>query len=81
MDRKFPKETKRFEARDDYGNSFTIVQWTEFVEAESRAGSQTLEGMKSYKTAEGHTGNRLDKGKYRLVVLNLDLHSDDPDAP
>jgi hypothetical protein len=57
MDRKYKKETNRFEARDDNGNSFTIVQLTEFIEVTSRAGTQTVEGMKSLKTTTGHHVN------------------------
>jgi hypothetical protein len=81
MDRKYKKETNRFEARDDNGNLFTIVELTEFIEVKSRAGTQTVEGMKSLKTTTGHHVNRVAKGKYQLAVLHLDLHSDEADAP
>jgi hypothetical protein len=81
MDRKYPKETNRFQARDDNGTPFTIIEFTEFIEASSRAGTETVPGMKSLKTTSGHSVNRVDKGKFQVAVLGLALHSDDAETP
>jgi hypothetical protein len=80
MGRKYRKETNRFQARDDKGTPFTIVEFTEFIEVQSRAGTQTVEGLKSLKTTNGYHVNRIGKGTYQLAVLGLDLHSDDAEA-
>lgn len=81
MDRKYQKETKRFEVRDGSGRSFTIIEFTEFTEVSTRGGTQTVEGMKTFKTTDGQRVNRIAKGKYQLTMLQLDLHSQDEGAP
>lgn len=81
MTSRYQEETKRFEASDANGNSFTIIEFTEFIEVSTRGGTQTVAGKKSLRTTDGQPVNRLAKGKYQLPLLGLDLHSDDPDAP
>ena len=82
MTDRYREETKRFEAFDANGNSFTIIETTEFIEVSNRGGTQTIPGKKSLRTTDGQPVNRHVKGKYQLPLLNnLDLHSDNPDAP
>lgn len=40
-----------------------------------------IPGLKEIKTDDGLSVNRLDKGKYQIVITGEVLTSDDPNAP
>jgi hypothetical protein len=58
-----------------------VDEYTEFLEAGGTEGFQWIEGIKSLRTADGQRLNRIDKGKYQVVVTGEILESDDPTAP
>jgi len=82
MDRKYVKHTGTFTAHSADGRRYTVDVFTEFIECRSQRGCEVVEGMKSLRTSDGQHVNRLDKGRYRTAgILEVDLVSDDPNAP
>jgi hypothetical protein len=65
-----------FKAADGFGHTHRIDVYTELL-----AGG--ADGPQSLLTADGETVERLGKGRYRIIHggLNLNLSSDDPEAP
>lgn len=69
-----------FVAKDADGKEVELSVYTDFIQIPTRGGVHETPGMKSIKTAEGRSVNRLDKGKYQIVGGQT-LTSDDPKAP
>jgi hypothetical protein len=56
--------------------------YTEFHKVEHLLGSEPdIEGLKQIETEDGHSVNRLERGRYEIVVTGQILTSDDPAAP
>lgn len=70
-----------FEARRVDGTVVEIELYQDFIEVESRAGSERLEGHKSLRLRGGGAVNREAQGRYRIVATEEVVTSDDPDAP
>jgi len=45
------------------------------------SGTRRVEGLKELLTDDGEPVNYISKGKYHHVTLDIDLFSDDPNAP
>ena len=70
----------RFEARDSDGQTVILHVHEDQISADTRAGQQTVPGMRSIRTETGEAVNRVSKGRYQLMT-GQELVSDDPDAP
>jgi hypothetical protein len=79
--RRQTKHTNTFTARSKNGAVYRVNEFTEYLEAGGTGGFQWIEGIKSLKTADGEHLNRLEKGKYQVVLTGETLESDDPTAP
>lgn len=75
------KKTNQFVAKSDDKQTYTIFEYTKFIDTSSKDGSGSMPSTKSYKTIQGDEVRRLEKGKYLIAVLNLVVTSDDPKAP
>ena len=67
MDRHYIKHTGTFTAHSEDGTKHTILEYTDFIETQTRGGVETLEGFKSLKTSNEELVNRIDKGKYTII--------------
>jgi hypothetical protein len=62
------EETDRFECVDEDGNSYPIIEFTEFVEAGTWGGrGGELEGNKFFELEDGAPVNRINAGEFRIV--------------
>ncbi|MCY3023050.1 MAG: hypothetical protein NTW87_29080, partial [Planctomycetota bacterium] len=59
------RQTGSFTARDPGGKEYRILVFTEIIDASTRAGSATLDGLKALRTEDGLHVNRIAKGHYR----------------
>jgi hypothetical protein len=70
------------DAISDEGKPFPIVEYTEFVETTTDAGTTVEQGPKRYETLDGLPVQREQKGVYRIPSLgNLRVRSDAEHAP
>ena len=80
-----PKEgrhTGSFVAVGEDGTERTVHMFTDILDAGTRADPhRELPGLRALQTEDGEAVNRVDKGKYEIVVTGEVLRSDDPDAP
>lgn len=75
------KLTATFEAVGTDGQAYTILEWTNLIPAGTMTDPHAvIEGLKTLRTTNGLSVNRLDKGKYQIVQTGISLHSDSPDA-
>lgn len=75
------KLTRTFEALDTDGKEHTILEWTNLIHAGTMTDPHAvIEGLKTLRTSNGLSVNRLEKGKYQIVQTGVSLHSDSPDA-
>ncbi|MGD0541616.1 MAG: hypothetical protein ABSB33_08875 [Tepidisphaeraceae bacterium] len=75
------KRTKSFTATDPAGAEYTIHEFTKFIDVGTRDGAHHEPGFKSLQTSRGQAVNYVSKGRYKLVFPEIELTSDDPDAP
>jgi hypothetical protein len=71
-----------FDAVDDAGNRCPLHVYADFIDAGTRSNPKAqLEGLKQIRTGSGGAVNRLDKGRYKVLLTGQVLSSDDPRAP
>jgi hypothetical protein len=58
-----------------------LIQYERVSTVATRAGYDSVVVGWQIETEEGHSVNRLDKGKYEIVLTGQKLNSDDPAAP
>ena len=76
------RHKQSFQAIDDNGVAHTLHVFVKIIDvANFDDPNAELEGMKSYRTADGKAVNRLEKGKYKIVSTGQVLCSEDPSAP
>lgn len=79
--RKYSKKVGQFVAKNGSGDEYTIIVTQEFLESRDLDGNvSTTPLLKSLDTVDGHPVNFIEKGKYYLVLEEIDLTSDDPAA-
>jgi len=74
------RQTGSFVAKQEDGKLVTLKVFTDYIVAESRERAEEIPGRKTLRTLEGHVVNRLNKGRYQVVVTGVRLTSDDPAA-
>lgn len=73
--------TGTFEASGSDGKEYTLLVWTDLVPAGTMTDPDAvIEGLKTLRTSDGHSVNRLEKGKYQIVQTGISLHSSSPEA-
>jgi hypothetical protein len=71
-----------FDAQTDEGHVYTLHVCQKCIEVPTRADPNAVcPALKSIRTSDGKSVNRLDRGKYQIVETGIILHSDSPDAP
>lgn len=75
------RQTGTFKAQDVNGRSYTILIFTDFLDASSMDGPAEIEGLKELRTATGEAVNWIAKGSYLVVGPGIPLTSTDPTAP
>ena len=76
------RHTGSFEATGEDGGKRVIHIFTAILDAGTRGDPNAeIPGLRSLKTDDGETVNRLEKRKYQVVATGEILRSDDPDAP
>lgn len=74
--------TGKFIAFDEKGCEYTLYIYTEFINDLSFENMEArIEKSKEIRTSDGFYVNRLHKGEYKIVDLDIVLRSDSPDAP
>jgi len=83
MSRKTIEHTSTFRAIDAAGNEYTILEFTEFHEGRTSSGPNRIAGLRSLRTDNDHAVNRVEKGKYVILldIEEIQVTSDDPHAP
>ena len=76
------RRTGIFTARGDDGRSYTIYEYTDFIEARSHD-DPTLEsrGLKELRTPDGMAVNWQGKGVYQILTTGVILRSAVASAP
>jgi len=70
-----------FRAHSNDGREFIIDATQEFIENTDLDGVVHFSaGMKRLETRNGDAVNRMAFGRYQIVHLRLNVHSDDPNA-
>jgi hypothetical protein len=73
---------QEFTAHDANGRNYTLHVYQEWHEQRGFDGKpERVKSLKAIETSNGDAVNRNDKGRYHLVVGEVPLTSDDPDAP
>ncbi len=73
--------TKTFKAFSEDGQEFIIHEYTNIIKSGTFENpNRVTMGMKELRTSNGEKVNRLDKGKYKIVSIDLIVTSDSPDA-
>ena len=76
------RHTGSFVAVSEDGAERTIHIFTDILDARTFNDPHAeLPGLRQLRTERGDAVNRLDKGKYQIVVTGEILRSEDPDAP
>jgi len=76
------RRTRLVEVSGGEGQRLAIVEYTEFVESSTDAGTTVEQGPKRYATLGGLAVEREEKGIYRIPSLgNLRVWSDAENAP
>jgi hypothetical protein len=70
-----------FIAKDAKGRQYRIHRFTDFIQFGNSKSSGESPGFSDLRTHDGNPVNYVSKGHYRLVFPEIDLTSDDPDAP
>ena len=68
-------------AVDSSGKNYRVLELTEFHQHRTSAGSGESTGFSSLKTDCGEPVNRVSKGHYKLAMSDIELTSDDANAP
>jgi hypothetical protein len=73
---------QEFEAREENGTIHRLRVYQKLVDAGTQANPHAVvPGLKRIVTEKGETVNRLQKGKYQVVLTGILLYSDSPEAP
>lgn len=76
------REVGRFQAVGDDGRKYTVVIHADILDAATAEDPNAVEeGIRSLRTVQGQAVNRLEKGKYRILLSGVTLKSDDANAP
>ncbi len=80
------KQIGSFIAKDSTGKTYHIYAFADFAESQSSSGFVSLPGIPYLKTSDGNHVQRIEKGRYKIngippIVLDIELTSDDPNAP
>ena len=84
MSSKTTERTGPFTAHSEDGREFTVDISTEYEEGVADCGRPCKVAVRQeLKTSDGEDVDRIEKGKYRVLggFEELDIFSDDPDAP
>jgi hypothetical protein len=81
MSRKIIKRSGSFIATDKHDRTYTIDIFTEYIDVSTLGGEEWLPGMKSLRTDDGYSVNRLQQGEYQVVQTGVLLFSNEPEAP
>ncbi len=81
MSRKTIEQTGEFMATSPDGEEVDILIFTEFHEGRTSEGPYRTQGLKQLRTASGTPVNRIAKGRYRVFDSQIELTSDDDQAP
>ena len=76
------EQTGSFIATDERGNPHWLLVYTEYIggPAKGKGGANETEGPTTIRTPEGKHVSRLERGRYMVEEIDLELTSDDPDA-
>ena len=78
------KETKHvgtFTAHDAERNEYTVFVFQDIILCRSSDGTSRTPGRLTLETDDGTHVNWIEKGKYRIIGVEIDIFSDDPNAP
>jgi len=76
------RHTGSFIAVGEDGSERKLHIFTQIIDAGTLDNPDAeLEGLKELRTDDGKAVNRLEKGKYQVVVTGETLRSDSPNAP
>ena len=73
------KETNRYVASGSDGKSYSVIEYTEFLNTSTLLDSSSwTPGMKSLKLANGDHVNKVSDGKYQIVRTGVTLSFSGP---
>ena len=76
------RQTGSFDAkRSDTGEIVRVYVFTRFVDCSSLDGHSEVPGISYLELGDGNKVNRICKGHYQSVFPQVDLFTDDPNAP
>lgn len=68
------KETNRFDAIDEENNSFTVIEYTEFIPSGTWGNpNQMEEGLKEYRLVSGEAVNRKSDDEFKIVASGKNI--------
>jgi len=77
MSNKWEELTEQFAVQAEDGQQFHIEVYTTMIDASSMSNpnASPLEGLKTFRTTDGHNCNRIDDDNYEIVNLGcLKVH-------
>ncbi len=76
------EHVQTFEAVGDDGRNYVLNVFVEIIDAKTQGDPEAeIPGLKSIKTSDGESVNRVSKGRYQIVSTGVELTADAADAP
>ena len=76
------RRTGTFTANDEHGTRVQVDVFTEYTTVKAfNTPTQEIEGKKSFRTTDGRSADRIEKGIYEIVDTGERLTSASPNAP
>ena len=67
------RRTDIFNVEDAQGRVYTIVEYTDFIQAETFGRSEEVEGLKELRLSNGQHVNLLSEGEFQIVETGTKL--------
>jgi hypothetical protein len=67
------RQTGIFTAHGDDNRSYTIFEYTDFIDAGSHDTTAKLQGLKELRTSDGVPVNFIEPGVYKIVATGVTL--------
>ncbi len=75
------RDAARVTAQGTDGQSYTVVTQTSDTEAKFLGGGSSENEWRDIRTSDGRALDYLGRGHYKIARTDIELRSDDPNAP